>query len=79
MSYTVHYAGDTATKHAKALEDTKEYLGADRFRQITDLMVASHEGEQTLVQIVSFAGVRGLPAVAWAEHIMDLRKEEALV
>lgn len=71
--YTVSYEGlDDVTKHNQAIADVKEYLGEDRFSQLTELF---RQQPYTLDQFslaVSFAGVQGYPVKAWYNHCYPL-------
>ena len=70
MHYTVSYEGlSSQEKHDKALGDLKEYLGEDRFEQLTREL--SRHPDLTLEQFefyASFAGVQGYPVRAWYLH-----------
>jgi len=69
MKYTINYTDLPAgRKAAKAIEDTKEYLG-DKFAEIIGMFTAAiEEGELTTRKHVhlamSFIGVQGYPVDA---------------
>ena len=71
--YTVNYEGlDKVTKHNKAIQDIKDYLGEDRFNQITELVRKDSYTLDQFRMAVSFAGVQGYPAKAWYNYCFPL-------
>jgi hypothetical protein len=62
-------------KHNKALQDIKDWLGEEKFHEVTGLLradVALRDDYRRFSFLASFAGVRGYPAVAWHNHVFDL-------
>lgn len=76
MHYSVDYSSftDEVAKHNCAIQDIKEYLGEERFKNITQ--IAKDQPEPfTLEQFtlaVSFAGVQGYPVKAWYNYCYPL-------
>lgn len=73
MHYQIAYVGPHAAKVEAALSDTRDFLGTKRFDELTELMRKSSQHQATLELMMSFAGVSGFAAKAWAEHILELR------
>lgn len=71
MHYTIKYSGDA--KKQQALNDVKDYVGVDRFDDLTQRFIESQQPQATLELMISFTGIQGYPAQAWAEHAISLR------
>lgn len=71
MHYLIKYSGDA--KKQQALNDVKEFIGEERFDDLTQRFAESAQPQATLELMISFAGVQGYPAQAWAEHAISLR------
>lgn len=73
--YNVSYEGlSDIEKHNKAIQDIKDYLGEEKFEQLTKQCKEEYP-DLTLEQFrmsVSFAGVQGYPVKAWYNYIYPL-------
>lgn len=73
--YTTNYEGlSEIEKHNKAIEDIKDYMGAEKFEELTKRVKVEYPN-WTLEQFrmaVSFAGVQGYPVKAWYNYIYGL-------
>lgn len=69
--YNIDYSGlEPDEKYKKALEDIKDYMGADKFDELTEAFRAEGKmPEGRFHNYVSLAGVSGYPAVAWYNYI----------
>lgn len=72
--YDIDYSNlDDVTKHNKAIQDIKNYLGNERFKELTRKF--KQEQDITLERFglyCDIAGVRGLPVKAWYNYIYGL-------
>jgi hypothetical protein len=72
MSFIIKYSGqDTAEDRKQALEDTRDWLGDERFEKITADLKQEYPdlGPGQFTLMVSIAGVSGYPVLVWFEHI----------
>lgn len=72
MGFIIEYSGqDTAEDREKALEDTRDWLGAERFEKITAELKREYPnlGPGQFSLMVSIAGVSGYPVRVWFDHI----------
>lgn len=69
--YTMSYAGLTdEVKSAKALQDIKDYLGEDKFEEVSETMRNEMIPYEQFVMAMSImAGIQGYPVQAWYEHV----------
>lgn len=73
--YTVDYSNlndDPISKHNKAIQDIKEYIGDDRFETLTEKFKQMSPSLEQFELMVSFAGVQGYPVKAWYNYIYGL-------
>lgn len=71
--YTISYEGlDPIEKHNKAIADIKEYVGEDRFKDLTARFKEMSPSLEQFELMVSFAGVQGYPAKAWFNYCYGL-------
>jgi hypothetical protein len=74
--YTINYSELVEpAKHNKAIEDIKQWLGEERFEELTDMLRKDEELKINYARfsfLASFSGVQGYPAVAWHNHIFNL-------
>ena len=70
-SYTVNYEGlSPAEKQEKAIADTKDFLGVERFDKLSDEFKRYGYIEfEKFAFLCSITGVQGYPAKAWYKHI----------
>ena len=73
--YDIDYSKLSGVKrHAKAIQDIKDYIGKDRFKHLTKILVK--ENLQTLDEYkmaLSFAGIHGYPCEAWMHHVQAVQ------
>lgn len=69
--YTMSYAGLTdEVKSAKALQDIKDYLGEDKFEEVSKIMRNEMiPYEQFVTAMAIMVGIQGYPVKAWYEHV----------
>lgn len=65
MKTTIDYS-QSAAPAFDAVEDIKEYLGKDRWEQVSPEMAKITDREQ-FAAFASFAGIEGFPVRAWYE------------
>jgi len=69
--YDISYANLAPdAKRAQAIQDIKDYLGDDRYNELTDLIHQNYQLPPNLEKFrmaVSMSGIRGYPVVAWHE------------
>jgi len=69
--YTIDYSKlEGQSKIDTAIADIKSFLGIKKFKEVTGLVKECKPpmtGEH-FEMMVSFAGIQGYPAQAWAEH-----------
>ena len=57
-------------KRSQAIQDIKDYLGDDRYNELTDLIHQHYQLPPNLEKFrmaVSMSGIQGYPVVAWHE------------
>jgi hypothetical protein len=71
MHYSIDYSGLTNVEaHNQAISDIKEYVGDQRYIDLTNLSRANGQiSLDTFRMMISFAGVQGFPARAWYNEI----------
>ncbi len=80
--YSVLYKGTKIQKFTAALVDSRDYLGAERFNSITEIMVADLKRttptkkhfKYLVISIEMLVGIRGLPARAMVRHAFELAR-----
>lgn len=75
--YTINYSNciDEVAKHNKALADIKDFLGEERFNNLTEMFKVhwSEQPELGHFQLMcAFVGVQGYPVKAWYNYIWSL-------
>lgn len=76
MHYTIDYTSlEPLEAHKKALEDIKEYMGDEKFVQLTEEFRKFPQEQMPIDRFAMFvdvAGVRGYPVKAWYNHVYPL-------
>lgn len=69
MKYTRDYSGmDSISKHKRAIRDIKQYLGGDRFNELTrDFQDVGSMSFESFSKYAWLAGIQGYPVKAWYE------------
>lgn len=73
MHYEIDYAElSPAEKQEKAIADTKDFLGAERFDKLTgEFKLYGYIEFEKFAFLCSITGVQGFPVKAWYKHIYD--------
>lgn len=67
MKYTRSYK-DSLSPNFDAVEDIKEYLGADKFTKLGQEGMSQVFNCAQFALYASLAGIEGFPVIAWYEH-----------
>lgn len=80
MHYTVEFKGTPAQKQAQAIKETKQWMGAKRFKEFSENFRALTHADSQATRLrrlhvyLDFAGVRGRGAVhAVYRHIVGVK------
>ena len=80
MHYEIDYGGLTQEeKEEKAISDMVEYVGQEHFDKIVKAF--QEAGPMTQMQVdfyLSFAGIQGYPAIAFAKRYLTLKEDNSV-
>jgi hypothetical protein len=74
MHYDIDYSGlSEIEKHNKAIQDTKDYFGEEKFEKLVDTLKQSEPpGMEIFAMMMDLGGVRGYPVKAMYNHVWPL-------
>lgn len=73
MKTTISYEGlDPIEKHNKAIQDIKEYLGAQKFEEVVGLFKGREMPLENFQCYMGLGGIEGYPVKAFYNHIYGL-------
>lgn len=80
MHHTVKYDHhDPRVNYMNALRDIEDFIGAERYAKLTDMFAETNYDHEALITAMSFAGIQGYPATAWAQRVSVVRMSKGHV
>lgn len=80
MSYDINYTDmDPDTRHVRAINDIKEYLGEEKFREFTAVFrCAENLSEIEFIVGCFIVGIQGTPVNEWYDYCFNKRMSDEL-